>query len=134
MRFSPAQRRYSRRVLILAIVYAALLLPAVYLFARHLVTGPFAYLLGVLPALPVVGFFVAVGAYLVEEQDEYLRLIFARQSLIATGVAMTAATVWGFLEGFDLVPHAVAWAWPVTWFAGMGIGACVNRMVERKPA
>lgn len=134
MRFSPAQRRYSRRILILSVVYVALLLPIMYLFVRHLVAGPLAYVLAVLPALPLVGYFVAIGAYLVEEQDEYLRLLFARQSLIATGVAMTAATIWGFLEGFDLVPHAVAWAWPVVWFAGMGLAACVIGRLERTAA
>jgi hypothetical protein len=132
MRFSPAQHRYNRRVLILAVVYAAFLFPAAFLLSRHLVAGPLAVVLGVLPALPVVGFFVAAGAYLVDEQDEYLRMLFTRQSLIATGAAMTAATVWGFLEGFDLVRHAVAYSWPIVWFAGLAAGGCVNKLVERR--
>jgi hypothetical protein len=134
LRFSPAQQRYNRRVLILAVVYAALLFPTVFLLSRHLVTGPAAFALGVLPALPVVGFFVAAGTYLVDEHDEYLRMLFTRQSLIATGIAMTAATIWGFLEGFDLAPHAAGYAWPCVWFAGLGAGRCINRMVERGAA
>ena len=134
MRFSPAQQRYNRRVLILAVVYAALLFPAVFLLSRHLVAGPLAVTVGVLPALPVVGFFAAAGAYLMDEQDEYLRLLFTRRSLVATGVAMTAATVWGFLEGFDLVSHAPAFYWPVVWFAGLGVGGCVNKLIERGEA
>jgi hypothetical protein len=129
---SPAQRRYNRRVVILAIVYAAVLLPVCWLFARHLVAGPLAYLLGILPALPVSGFFVAIGLYLAEERDEYLRMLLIRQSLIATGVAMTAATFWGFLEGFDLVPHVVGYAWPVVWFGGLGFGTLVNAAIERR--
>ncbi|MCP3733868.1 hypothetical protein M9979_03120 [Sphingomonas sp. RP10(2022)] len=134
MAVSPAQRRYNWRVVILAIVYAAVLLPVCWLFARHLVHGPLAYLLGALPALPVSGFFVAIGLYLAQERDEYLRMLLVRQSLIATGVAMTAATFWGFLEGFDLLPHVVGYAWPIVWFAGLGFGAGVNAAIERRAA
>jgi len=132
--FSPAQRRYNRRVLILAILYALLLFPAVYLLDRHLVAGPPAYAVGILPALPVIGFFVAAGAYMVEERDEYLRMLVVRQSLVATGLAMTTATAWGFLEGFELLPHLPAFAWPVVWFAGLGLGTCVNKLIERQVA
>lgn len=131
MHVSPARQRYNRRILILAVIYAAFLFPAVYGLSRHLVSGPPAFIVGVLPALPVVGFFVAAGAYLVDEQDEYLRMIFTRQSLIATGITMSAATLWGFLEGFDLIPHVVAYAWPVVWFVGLAAGAAVNAMIER---
>lgn len=134
MRFSPAQRRYNRRILILAVIYAAVLLPVCWLFARHLVAGPLAYALGVLPALPVSGFFAVIGVYLAEETDEYLRMLLVRQALVATGLAMTTATFWGFLEGFDLVPHLVDYAWPIVWFAGLGLGACVNMLIERRAA
>jgi hypothetical protein len=131
---SPAKRRYNRRVLILSLAYVVLLFPAVYLLARHLVTGPAAYLIGALPPLPVIGFFVAIGAYIVEERDEYLRMLLVRQSLVATGLAMTAATFWGFLEGFNLLPHLVGYAWPILWFAGLGLGTCVNKLIERRAA
>lgn len=131
---SVAQRRYNRRIIVLAVVYAAILLPVCWLFSRHMIDGPLAYLLGILPALPVSGFFVAIGLYLGEERDEYLRMLLVRQSLIATGVAMTAATFWGFLEGFDLVPHVVGYAWPIVWFGGLGFGALVNASIERRAA
>lgn len=131
---SPAQRRYARRVIILALVYVALLLPACYLLGRHLVAGPVAYLVGILPALPVVGFFVAIGLYMTEERDEYVRMLLIRQSLVATGFAMTGATIWGFLEGFELLPHLVGYAWPIMWFAGLGLGACVNGAIDRRAA
>ncbi|WP_294236557.1 hypothetical protein [uncultured Sphingomonas sp.] len=131
---SSAARRYQRRVIILAVVYTALLFSAVYLLNRHLVTGVVAYIVGILPALPVVGFFGAIGMYLTEERDEYLRMLLVRQSLVATGLAMTGATLWGFLEGFDLLPHLVGYAWPILWFGGLGLGACVNHVLERNPA
>ncbi|MEK9211411.1 hypothetical protein [Sphingomonas sp. 2378] len=130
MALSSATRRYQRRVILLAILYAALLFSAVYLLNRHMVGGAAAYLIGVLPALPVIGFFVAIGLYMTEERDEYLRMLLVRQSLIATGLSMTGATLWGFLEGSDLLPHLVGYAWPILWFGGLGVGACVNRFVE----
>ena len=134
MPFSPAQRRYNRRVLWASLAYAALLFLAVYLLSRHLVAGPAAYVVGVLPALAVCSFFWLIGRYLVEETDEYLRVMMVRQLLFATGVALTGATIWGFLEGFKLVPHIVAYAWPIVWLAGLGFGACVFRFAERRRA
>lgn len=134
MRFSPAQRRYNRRVLILSVVYTALLFLAVYLLSRHLVAGPLAFVVGVLPALAVSGFFWLMARYLIEETDEYLRMLQIRQLLIATAIALTAATIWGFLEGFELVHHVVGYAWPIVYFAGLGFGALVNHVVERRAA
>ena len=134
MPFSPAQRRYNRRVLLIGIAYAVLLFAAVYLLSRHLVAGPIAYVVGILPALAVSGFFWMMGRYLVEETDEYLRMLQIRQLLIATGIALTAATIWGFLEGFELVSHLVGFIWPVVWVVSLGIGACINCLVERRQA
>lgn len=134
MAFSPAQRRYNRRVLLLSILYVILLFFAVYLLSRDLVEGPLAYVVGVLPALAVSGFFWLMGRYLVEETDEYLRMLQIRQLLIATAIALTAATIWGFLEGFELVPHVVGYVWPVVWLGALGLGACLNVVIERKQA
>lgn len=134
MAFSPAQRRYNRTVLLLSILYALLLFGAVYLLSRQLVSGVLAYVVGVLPALPVTGFFLAMGHYLLVESDEYLRAVQIRQLLIATGVMLAASTIWGFLEGFELVPHVVAYVWPIVWFAGLGLGACINTLLSRRAA
>lgn len=134
MNLSPAMRRYNRRVLWLSILYAVLLFGVVWLFRHRPPAGPIAYVIGVLPAIPVVGFFVNMGRYLIEEQDEYLRALQVRQLLIATGIALSASTIWGFLEGFGLLPHLPAYAWAVVWLAGLGAGACINLAVERRGA
>lgn len=125
---SPAFRRYNRRVLLLSIAYTACLFAAVYLFKHKLLSGPLAWPVALAPALAVIGFFVAIGRYLVEEQDEYLRDQMVRQALIATGFAMAVATAWGFLENFDLVPHAYGYYAAILWFVGLGLGALVNRL------
>ena len=134
MSSSPAQRRYNRRALLLCIAYAALLLPASYLLSRHLVTGPLAYLVGVAPALAICGLFWAMGRYLVEETDEYLRVLQTRNLLFATGIALTAATIWGFLEGYDLAAHMPAYVWTVVWIGGLGMGTCGTRLLGREAA
>ena len=128
MTVNPAQRRYNKRVLTLSIIYAVVLFAAVYLLKHKLVAGALAYAVGILPALAVSGFFWAMARYLVEETDEYLRMMQVRQVLVATGFALTTATIWGFLEGFELVPHAVGYIWAIMWFAGLGVGAVVNRL------
>lgn len=131
---SPAQQRHNRRALAASIAYALLLLLAVYLIEHRLVAGPLAYVVGVLPGLAVSSFFWIMARYLVEETDEYLRMLQVRQLLVATGLALTAATVWGFLEGFELAPHLLAYSWPIFWFGGLGVGACVNGAIERRAA
>ena len=125
---SRALKRYNRRVLALSAVYAALLFGVVYLFTRHLISGPVAYVAAVLPALPIIGVLGVIGRYLTEETDEYLRMMMARQALIATGFALSICTAWGFLENFRLVPHVYAYYAVILWFAGLGLGTCINRI------
>ena len=134
MAASPANRRYNRRVIVLSLAYAALLMGVVYLFNHHRPDGPLAAMLAVLPALPIVGIFVAIGRYLVEEDDEYLRMLMVRQTLWASGFALGAATIWGFLESFDQVPHVAAYAVAVLWFGGLGLGACANKLTLGRAA
>lgn len=122
-----AKRRYTRRVLILSALYAAALLGATYAFKHHFVTGPLAWPVALLPALPIIAIFVALGRYLVEEQDEYVRMLAARQALWASGIAMSLATAWGFLESFGVVDHLPAYFVAIVWFAGLLPGSLSHR-------
>ena len=128
MRWNPAQKRYNRRVLWLSLTYAAFLCLAVYGFNHRLLHGPAAYVAAILPALPIIGVFGAMGRYLLEEQDEYVRMLMVRQTLWASGFALSLATIWGFLESFDLVSHIDAYYVAVLWFGGLGLGACMNKL------
>ncbi|MEG3125782.1 hypothetical protein [Sphingomonas sp. GB1N7] len=128
---SRAMWRYNKTVVMLSLVYSILLIGAVYAFQHHLIAGPLAYVAAILPALPIVGIFIAIGRYLVEEQDEYVRMKTARQALIASGLAFSAATIWGFLESFKLVPHIDTYYVAVLWFGGLAIGGCYNALAER---
>lgn len=130
---SPAQRRYVLRIAAAMAAYLVTLSIALRFVGSGDVTGPFAYLLALLPGLSVAGIFWAVGRLLIEEQDEYLRMLLVRQTLVATGFTLSIATMWGFLENFRLAPHVDAFYIAVLWFAGLGLGSCYNMLTLRGP-
>ena len=128
MAMSPASKRYNIRVIWLSLLYGAFLIPAVYGFKHQLVPGALKYAVAILPALPIIGIFGAIGRYLVEEQDEYVRMLMVRQTLWASGFALSLATAWGFLESFDLVGHADGYYVVIAWYFGLGVGGIVNKL------
>jgi hypothetical protein len=81
----------------------------------------------VLPALPIFFFIWAMGAYLVEESDEYLRQRQIIAALCATGFLLAVATGYGFLETFKLVPHIESWAAVPVWAVGLAFGNVISR-------
>ena len=127
-RYNPAQRRYNRSVILLSLAYALILFGVITFFKNSSPTGLSAYAAAILPALPIIGVFFAMGLYLVDEQDEYLRMLTVRQTLWASGFMLSVATIWGFLENFDLVHHIDAYYAAVLWFGGLGLGACINKL------
>jgi hypothetical protein len=130
-KFSPAQRRYNKRVILLSLAYALALFGAVWLFRfGHAPGGPARWLLALLPALPIVGIFAAMGRYLGEESDEYLRMVEVRKALIATGLTLAITTCLGFLQSFDLVPRIDFYWVAILWFGGLGVGGCVQRLAR----
>ena len=126
---TPAWRRYNWRVVWLSLAYAGLLIIAVYGFKHQLVPNGLKYVIAVAPALPIVGIFAAIGRYLVEEQDEYVRMLMVRQTLWASGLTLSVATIWGFLDNFQLVGHVDGYWVAIIWFFGLGLGGLINRFV-----
>ena len=128
MTFSPVQRRYNRSVLLLSAAYALILFGVIAFFRNGPPHGPSAYAAAILPALPIIGIFAAIGRYMIDESDEYLRMLLVRQSLWASAFSLSIATIWGFLESFDLVGHIESYYVAVLWFGGLGLGALMNRL------
>ena len=128
MQRTPATKRYNWRVVWLSLAYAALLITAVYGFKHQLVPSSLKYAVAVLPALPIIGVFVAIGRYLIEEQDEFVRMLMVRQTLWASGFTLSVWTVWGFLESFELVGHIESYYVAVLWFGGLGVGSVMNKL------
>ena len=125
---SRANKRYQTRILISSLIYGVTLVVASQGFKHHWFAGVVAWIAAILPALAICGMFVAIGLYLVEEQDEYLRMQMARQSLWASGFALSIATIYGFLENYGLVEHAEVYWVSVLWFLGLGLGEIANRL------
>ena len=129
MAMSPALRRYNMAVLGCSAGYAFALFGAVSYFGNHPGTrSAAAWFAAIVPAALIVGIFVAIGRYLVDERDEYLRTLMVRQTLVASGFALSVTTVWGFLESFGLVGHVDAYWGAILWFGGLGLGSCVNKL------
>ena len=129
---SLALRRYNRAIIGLSLAYAGALIGANVVFKGNVPSGLLAYLVAVVPALPIIGMFAAIGRYLNEEQDEYVRVLAVRKSLIASAFALSIATAWGFLESFDVVGHIDSYYIAVLWFGGLGVGECVNRLTTAR--
>ncbi len=131
LRNYSAQKRYTYRVLALMLVYGALLVLANLLFERLAPEGPTAWAIALMPAVPIIAVFAVIGRLLVELKDEYVRMLMVRQTLIATTTMLVVATAYGFLEDFGLTPHLPAYYAAVLWFGGLGVGGCVNALLER---
>jgi hypothetical protein len=61
-------------------------------------------------------------------------MLMIRQTLWASGFALSLATLWGFLESFDLVGHVAAYYVAILWFGGLGLGALANRLTMGRGA
>lgn len=123
----PARRAYNRRVLIASAAYAVLLIGAELAVTRLHPAVPLRVVLALLPALAIVAIFVALGRYLIEESDEYLRARLARQMLWATGATLSIATVYGFLQVFDLVRDVPLYTVAILWFFCLGVAGAALR-------
>ena len=122
-------RRYMFRIAGLMSCYLGTLFGVRVAFRNQLVEGPAAYGLAILPALPIIGVFWAVMRLLVEEPDEYLRMLMVRQMLVATGFCLTVMTIWEFLQNFDLVaPGNNGFGAAFFWFIGLGVGGLYNKL------
>jgi len=123
-----AQRNYVKRVAVFTTLYLIAFAVLTFLSTNYELSQTIRFSLALLPGFAVLGMFWAIGRLIVEEQDEFMRMLIIRQSLVATSISLSAATMWGFLESADAVPHLDAYWWAVIWFLGLGIGAISNRI------
>lgn len=117
---TPAQRAHTRRIVWLLAAYAVVLPPLVWIRAHHQVSTVAAVLMAVVASLPVLGIFASWGRYLSDETDEYHHMLVMRRNAIATNATMGAASVWGFLQAFGVMPLVEAYWIPVVWVAAQG--------------
>ena len=131
---SPAMRRYLKRLAGFMLAYVFFIFVAGYTFRHFAPHGVLAVGLAILPALPVIGVIWAVFRLLAEETDEYMRMLFVRQAMFATGFCLTIMTVWEFLQNYDVVSHdSHGFGTTFVWFVGLGIGAVINARALTRP-
>ncbi len=128
---NPVTIRYNRRMLLASFGYVLGLGIAISIWNTYEPTGPIVFGLAMLPTLPTFGMIWAMGRYLVEEQDEYLRYRTVLAALISLGGVLAIGIFWGFLETFGLVPHIWAWWVLPVWAFGLGIAQLWIRISGR---
>jgi hypothetical protein len=123
----PYMRRYTFRIFLFVVAYV-IILTASLSFARSGSEHSQATLIGLalITAFPIIGMFWAIFRLLVETDDEYQRLLFAKQTLLATAATLAIVTVWQFLQVYDVVTTGPQWM-GVIWFAMLGIAAPIVR-------
>lgn len=132
---SPAMMRYLKRLTVLMVAYVAVLMAVSFTFRTAPPAGLVAWVLAVLPALPILGVFWTIFRLLAEESDEYIRHLLVRQVLFATGLCLSVMTVWEFLQNFDVLPPGTGgFGTAFVWFVGLGLGAIINGLAARHEA
>lgn len=124
--FSPAMGRYNRRMLVASAIYVIGLFGAIWAKDSLGADGPLAFLFAFAPSTGVLMMVWAMGRLVAEEEDEYLRFKLVRSALVGLGGLLTLATVWGFFEQFDLVPHAPTWLAVPVFALGFGFANCLR--------
>ena len=101
----PSWRRYMLRFTAAMAAYVAVLLVVDGAIRNGLAPAkPWLYLVALAPAVPVAAVVVIVLRYLMEEEDEYQRMLSIKAYVAATGLTLTVCTGWGFLQDFADLP------------------------------
>ncbi len=98
---TSAGRRYIVRFLSAMAVYAAIFFTA-RPFGSHYASAPLRVAIALGLALAVIAAIVSIGLYLIEEADEYQRMVKAQEVIWATGLTLAATTMWGYLAVMQL--------------------------------
>ncbi len=101
---NPAHHAYLVRFGISITAYVVVTLGVSVYFRHGPPPGLLRYVLAALPAIPILGVIHAMGRYLVEEPDEYVRAQAVRAVLRAMGLTLALATSWGFIEAYAGAP------------------------------
>lgn len=112
---TPAGRRYVIRTMAFMSGYVAINVLAIFGAFDDIGSPIAAWGLALAVSAPVVGQIWATLS-LMNESDEFVRALIAKQFIIAAGLAMAIASVWGFGESYADAPHIPAWLiYPLFW-------------------
>jgi putative oxidoreductase len=113
---TPAHRKYVIRTMAFMVPYALVNIGAIFGAFDQIHGKPSAWILALVVSAPVVGQIWATLS-LIRESDEFVRALTAKQFIIASGLAMAVASIWGFGESYAGAFHLPAWLiYPLFWF------------------
>jgi hypothetical protein len=118
-------KRYMRRLFVCMLAYAAVLVGGLTI-ARGGVPQSVGIMLALATAAPICGMFWTIFRLLADCDDEYQRMLFVRQTLLATAFTLAICTVWQFLAVYDVIANGPEWI-GVIWFAMWGVAAPLSR-------
>ena len=124
----PARSRYRKRTLIGAAAYVATTAVATRFIPDDAPpsAGPIA--LAIIASAGALVWIWATARFLVEIDDEYVRMLQVRSILVATGVTLGVTNMWGMVELFTTAPRLpVFFVFPI-WCLGMIVGSVVNKL------
>ena len=112
---TPAGRRYVIRTFAFMAPYVAINVAAIFGAFDEIYGKPAAWALALAVSAPVIGQIWATLS-LMNESDEFIRALIAKQFVLAAGLAMAIASVWGFGESYAGAFHLPAWlVYPLFW-------------------
>lgn len=112
---TSAHRRYVIRTMAFMSGYVAVNVAAIFGAFDNIASPVAAWGLALTVSAPVVGQIWATLS-LMRESDEYVRAVTAKQFILAAGMAMAIASVWGFGESYADAYHLPAWLiYPLFW-------------------
>lgn len=123
-----AMKRYVWRLMSVMAVYVTALIGGQLAMEAGLLGPQAAIAIALVCGLCIAFTFVIMGRLMIETQDEFMRLLFVRQTLIASGFALSLAAVHGFLSDFEIIARIDAYWWPVLFFVGQFLGQITNRL------
>lgn len=112
---SSAHKRYAIRTIAFMSGYVAVNVAAIFGAFDDIASPVAAWALALTVSAPVIGQIWATLA-LMRDSDEFVRAVVAKQFILASGLAMAVASVWGFGESYAAAPHIPAWIiYPLFW-------------------
>ncbi|MBL0768356.1 hypothetical protein K5P26_02095 [Sphingopyxis sp. XHP0097] len=128
MAIDAPTRRYFRRMVAVSAIYVAAIFAASSIIPDDAKATPLTVAIALVPGIAVLAFIWAIGSFLAELTDEYLRFLEVRKALIATAMTLALTATWGILEIYTDVPRIeIFWVFPL-WCIGLGVGALVNKL------
>jgi hypothetical protein len=124
----PARRRYRNRTLMGAAAYVATTAVATRFIPDGAPpsAGPIA--LAIIASAGALVWIWATARFLVEIDDEYVRMLQVRSILVATGVTLGVTNMWGMVELFTTAPRLPVFFVMPIWCLGMVVGSLVNKL------